>query len=75
MSDEAGGPGPGPEPDAFELPEDMDVALKRLSMALLQQVMSQALREPDRPREELVAVVERLAANLRTHWGIGPAQG
>ena len=58
------------EEDAFALPDDMDPALKRLSMQLLERVMSESLRDPERPREEILAVVDRLAANLRTHWDL-----
>ncbi|MGH2720847.1 MAG: hypothetical protein ACRDJO_04490 [Actinomycetota bacterium] len=56
------------EEDAFALPDDMDPALKRLSMHLLERVMSETLRDPARSKEELLAVVDRLAASLRTHW-------
>lgn len=58
------------EEDAFALPDDMDPALKRLSMQLLERVMSESLRDPGASKEDLLAVVDRLAANLRTHWGL-----
>jgi hypothetical protein len=56
------------EDDPFQLPEDMDPQLKRLFNELLEVVMSEALKNPDAPKEGFVAVVERLAANLRAHW-------
>jgi hypothetical protein len=54
--------------DPFQLPEDMDPALKRLFNQLLETVMSMALQDPDLPRESILAVVDRLTANLHDHW-------
>jgi hypothetical protein len=59
------------EEDVFHLPETMDPNLKRLFNHLLEVVMSEALRDPDAPRDEILAVVERLAGNLRQHWAAG----
>jgi hypothetical protein len=55
--------------DVFQLPQEMDPALKLLYNQLLEAVMSHALRDPDGSRAETLAVVDRLAANLREHWG------
>ena len=54
--------------DPFQLPEEMDPALKLLFNQLLENVMSVALRDPDLPRASILAVVDRLSANLRDHW-------
>jgi hypothetical protein len=54
--------------DPFQLPEDLDPALKRLFNQLLEHVMSAALRDPELPRAAILSVVDRLAANLRDHW-------
>ena len=59
------------EPDAFALPDEMDPGLKRLFMQLLEQVMSESLRDPESSKEDVVAVVDRLSASLRTHWELG----
>ena len=57
-----------PMEDPFQLPEELDPALKRLFNQLLENVMSVALRDPELPRASILAVVDRLAANLREHW-------
>jgi hypothetical protein len=57
-----------PAQDPFQLPEDLDPALKQLFNHLLENVMSVALRDPEMPRPAILAVVDRLSANLREHW-------
>jgi hypothetical protein len=54
--------------DPFQLPEDMDPALKQLFNQLLETVMSEALKNPEGPREPILDVVDLLAAKLREHW-------
>lgn len=58
--------------DPFQLPEELDPALRQLFNQLLENVMSLALRDPELPRASILAVVDRLAANLHEHWGTGP---
>jgi hypothetical protein len=57
-----------PIEDPFQLPEELDPALKRLFNQLLEDVMSAALHDPELPRASILAVVDRLATNLREHW-------
>jgi hypothetical protein len=33
--------------------------------------MSESLRDPESSKEDVVAVVDRLSASLRTHWELG----
>jgi len=57
-----------PVEDPFQLPEELDPELKRLFNQLLENVMSLALRDPELPRASILAVVDRLSANLHDHW-------